>query len=482
MTRPLVFQRFFALVGACLLIVALTFGALAQKRGIDGGESAGDPYRPGGGNSGYDVGHYDLALHVDPGRKTIRGTAGITLTPTDTLRTFTFDLAGYEVSSVTIDGVAAGFTRPERKLKLTPDAPLPAGQPVTVQVIYAGKPKTTEKTGRLWFRRGGALVSTRTNGASTLFPSNDHPSDKATFAFDLYTPRMSVAIANGQLREQSFPDAGTARYEWSETESFPTYAAVVAVGRFRLQEQQSAEGLPILNAFPSTQAFTRKSPLRKQVKKLSRRFGRQGEVALVLEGYFGPYPYASIGAIVPPIEGLEPIEAAGRPTYPGVRKVLGDRDFEQLVAHEIAHQWFGNAVTPTTWQDIWLNEGFATYGELLWIAEKRGVPIGSLFARKSNVFGYYPEMKRPPGDPGPDHLFSVTVYNRGALTLEALRRTIGGDDAFYDVLRTYVDESRGGNATTEEFIAVAEHISGQDLDELFQRWLYEEGLPELPPE
>jgi aminopeptidase N len=109
------------------------------------------------------------------------------------------------------------------------------------------------------------------------------------------------------------------------------------------------------------------------------------------------------------------------------------------------------------------------------------VPIGSLFARKSNVFGYYPEMKRPPGDPGPDHLFSITVYNRGALTLEALRRTIG-DDAFYDVLRTYVDESRGGNATTEEFIAVAEHISGQDLDELFQRWLYEEGLPELPPE
>jgi aminopeptidase N len=175
------------------------------------------------------------------------------------------------------------------------------------------------------------------------------------------------------------------------------------------------------------------------------------------------------------------MEAAGRPTYPGVKAALKSQGFQQLIAHEIAHQWFSDLVTMATWQDIWLNEGFATYGELLWIAESQNLPIGSLFARDSPYFGYFEGMNRPPGDPGAADVFNVTVYNRGALTLEALRRTVG-DATFYAILREWVERNRGENVTTADFIALSEETSGQQLDAFFQTWLYAWGLPSLPPD
>ncbi len=201
----------------------------------------------------------------------------------------------------------------------------------------------------------------------------------------------------------------------------------------------------------------------------------------VLEQYFGPYPYSTIGAIVTTDGRPEAMEAAGRPTYPGVKAALKSQGFQQLIAHEIAHQWFSDLVTIETWQDIWLNEGFATYGELLWIADSQNLPIGSLFARDSRYFGYFEGMDRPPGNPGAANVFNVTVYNRGAMTLEALRRTVG-DATFYAILREWVDRYRGENVTTADFIALAEEMSGQQLDAFFQTWLYEWGLPSLPPD
>jgi aminopeptidase N len=205
----------------------------------------------------------------------------------------------------------------------------------------------------------------------------------------------------------------------------------------------------------------------------------QGDMITVLEQYFGPYPYSSIGAIVTTDGRPEAMEAASRPTYPGVKAALKSKGFQQLIAHEIAHQWFSDLVTMETWQDIWLNEGFATYGELLWVAESKNLPIGSLFAPDSPYFGYFEGMNRPPGNPGAADVFNVTVYNRGALTLEALRRTVG-DATFYAILREWVDRYRGQNVTTADFIALSEEMSGQQLDAFFQTWLYEWGLPSLP--
>lgn len=370
-----------------------------------------------------------------------------------------------------MDGVPARFEHVDKKLRVEPQQPLAEDRAAVVSVDYEMGPRpSSSRTGWIWFRGGGALFSPQPSGAGTLFPSNDHASDKATFVFDLTTPRGTTAVANGLPSDLPDPGPGLTRVAWSEPNPFPTYAAVVAVGRFKVVRETGADGLPIINALPPEEAG-----------KLTQRLARQGEIVSVLEDHFGPYPYSSIGAIVTPESRPDAMEAASRPTYPGIKWALNGKDFEQVVAHEIAHQWLGNAVSFESWRDIWLSEGFATYGELLWIAHKRGVPIETLFERDSNVFGYYRSMKTvPPGDPGPNRLFNVSVYNRGALTLEALRRKVG-DEAFYEILRTYTDRYRGANATTEDFISLSESISNQDLDSFFDRWLYEKGLPPLPP-
>ena len=147
---------------------------------------------------------------------------------------------------------------------------------------------------------------------------------------------------------------------------------------------------------------------------------------------------------------------------------------DQILLHELAHQWVGDAVSPATWKDIWLNEGFATYAEWLWL-ERTGGPAAADSARRYEGAA---ELDPPPGDPGPDELFSGPVYIRGGMTLQALREQVG-DDHFFEILRTWIDEHRDSTASTEDFIALAEEISGDQLDELFQTWLYDAGLPDL---
>lgn len=477
----------------CLLLpLSLAGQAVAWQAPVNGEASAGDPYFPSLGNSGYDAGHYNVALTIDKKKRVVRGTTTVELTPAVDLLSFTFDLVGFDVSAVTVNGTPAAFDRPPDKLRVTPQTPLSAGVAASVQVTYSGRPTGEGLAGWYWSKAEGALYSPQPAGASRLFPCNDYPSDKATFTFDVTTRRGIAAIANGLLQNTPVRDGNWIRSTWSEPESFPTYGAVVAVGRFRLIYGTTSSGLPVVNAFPKKthQKKAKKHGKHRKhrsgvpanaAKRLGQRVAPQGDIISVLERYFGPYPYSTIGAIVTTDARPEAMEAAGRPTYPGVKEALKSKRFQQLVAHEIAHQWFSDLVTMATWQDIWLNEGFATYGELLWIAESRNLPIGSLFARDSPYFGYFEGMNRPPGNPGAADVFNPTVYNRGAMTLEALRRTVG-DATFYAILREWVDRYRGQNVTTADFIALSEEMSGQQLDAFFQTWLYEWGLPSLPPD
>ena len=147
------------------------------------------------------------------------------------------------------------------------------------------------------------------------------------------------------------------------------------------------------------------------------------------------------------------------------------------MAHELVHQWFGNSVSVENWKDIWLAEGFATYGEWLWLEHAEGP--GAAEAAVRNAYRELPVQHIPPGNPQANDLFNGSIYVRGGLTLEALRRRVD-DETFFRILRTYLDRYKYGNASTDDFIAVAEEVSGEDLSAFFDAWLLGEELPPIP--
>lgn len=207
-------------------------------------------------------------------------------------------------------------------------------------------------------------------------------------------------------------------------------------------------------------------------------FARQPEIIGFLGDNFGPYPFSTGGGIVDDVQGLGfALETQTRPIY--ARDFFTDpQSSDTVVVHEIAHQWYGDNVALARWQHIWLNEGFASYAEWLW-SEKEGLGTAQ------EVFGFWDQAIPPDdpfwsvviGDPGPDQLFDFSVYIRGAMTLHTLRLTVG-DEAFFDIMKTWAATNAGGNVTTDEFIALAESISGQDLGSLFETWLFTSGKPD----
>lgn len=201
---------------------------------------------------------------------------------------------------------------------------------------------------------------------------------------------------------------------------------------------------------------------------------RQPEIIRFLESRFGRYPFSTAGGVVDDEDTGFALETQTRPVYsPGFWE-FGSGD--DVVVHEIAHQWYGDHVAVARWRNIWLNEGFATYAEWLWRAEE-----GIETEQEAFDFFYNEIPLNDPfwslriGNPGPNHLFDGPVYVRGAMTLHALRSKIG-DDAFFRVLRTWASDE--GNGTTGQFIRLAEQVSGRQLDPLFRAWLFTSGRPD----
>ncbi|MPZ97435.1 MAG: hypothetical protein GEU96_21600 [Propionibacteriales bacterium] len=205
---------------------------------------------------------------------------------------------------------------------------------------------------------------------------------------------------------------------------------------------------------------------------------RQGEIIEFLSDRFGAYPFESAGGIVDDAELGFALENQTRPIYS--QDFFIDPEFgDAVVVHELAHQWYGDSLAVAAWQHIWLNEGFATYAEWMWSEEEGLATAQEIF---DDLYGIPPDdpfWALVIGDPGPDSLFEFPNYARGAMTLHQLRLAVGDDD-FFRILRRWADRNEGGNVTTDEFIALAERVSGQQLDALFEAWLFTPGRPALP--
>ena len=467
---------------SCLLTISCADGAsskaVPESRRVPGSEGAagiGDQYFPKSGNGAYDITHYDLRIRYTPSGRAIRAVATLDLQPGKRLASFNLDLVGLTVDRITIDGARARFERTGSELTILPRQPLRRDQAVRTTIRYHGVPQPVidpaeenpdDAVALGWIRsRGGDVyVVSEPTGASTWFPSNDHPADKATFTMAFDVPDNVSVASNGTL-EAGPVRQGRRVWNWEMAQPMATYLATVVIAPMREQRTQSGAGIPIRNFFPPG-----------SYDDAVRNFAPTGAMIDYFSGQFGPYPFDVYGAVTVNHELGYALETQTLSLF-GSDMVGTDLDAELTVAHELAHQWFGNSVGIAHWSDIWLNEGFATYAQMLWQAHRD--PEFDLDEDLAELRAGAEKVLTRPRDPGRDQLFSTAVYARGALTLHALRTTVG-DDTFFAILREWTKKYRYGTATTEDFIAVAESVSGRPLGDFFAAWLDGDAVPPLP--
>ncbi|WUH96044.1 M1 family metallopeptidase [Streptomyces sp. NBC_00433] len=458
-------------LSACLAGAALA--CLLSCSGGGGTPSAGAPglgdrLFPAAGNGGYDVTHYGLDLSYDPGSGRLSGTAVITATATQDLSRFNLDLAGLTVGRVGVDGHPARATRSGTELTVRPAGTLRRGASFETTVAYAGVPRLlTDPDGSHegWFRTDdGALALGEPVGSMAWFPGNDHPSDKAAFDLAMSVPQGLTAVSNGEPAGTR-TTAGRTSFRWHSAAPMATYLATVGIGHFTVTRSRTPDGVPLYTAVdprsddPRTAAALRRMP----------------EILDWESGLFGSYPFGSAGAVVdhlpPGLVGYA-LETQNRPVFPGD----GDGpavDVPTLV-HELSHQWFGDSVTPGSWQDMWLNEGFATYATWLWQEREDGVPVSRSAAA---AFADPAAWAFPPATPPTAADVSAQpVYDRGALVLYQLHQALG-DAAFAKLLRGWPAAHFHGNATTADFTAYCAGLTTRDLKGLFATWLYGTARP-----
>ena len=453
-----------ARAGLITVVLALAAALPAQAAGGGGGSGfgspgLGDPFFPLAGNGGSDVGPYGLALDYTPATGNLDATAVIQARATQSLARFDLDLRGFDVTRLLVDGRPASYRRAGQELIVTPRRALQHGADFTVLVRYAGVPEViTDPDDSIegWVPTAdGAFVVGEPQGAPGWFPANDNPQDKATFDMAITVPDGLTALGNGALAGR-FSHGGRTTWVWHEGDPMATYLATATNGRFTLT-QTRVGGIPVYNAVDPTLA-AELGPLLDEVPDIVRFFS----------ALYGPYPFNAAGAIVDdaPDVGYA-LESQTKPNFAFVPD-------ETTLVHELAHQWFGDAVTLRQWPDIWLHEGFAEWSEWIW-AERHGGPTAQQSFEEVFNDDDPAIWDPPPGRvPSAAELFSDSVYDRGAMTLQALRVEVG-DATFFRILREWFAKHRYGNATTADLIALAERDSHRNLRGFFRLWLDKPG-------
>jgi aminopeptidase N len=442
-----------------------TDAAPDAETGTVGAAGFGDDYFPTYGNGGYDVGSYDIDLTWDPTSGTIEATTTITATATQDLSSFNLELSDLTATSIEVNGAPATFSAKGLELTVTSAELLAEGDEFTAVIAYGGEPKPQPGKAGIpggWFRdpKRGVMVFGEPEGAASWYPVNDHPMDKALYTIRVTAPSDLTVAANGVEKSRTVAGANTV---WEFAPKFPqsSYLTTIVIGDYTVVDGgTSASGVPIRNVFPND-----------RVTELTKAFDTQPQMIDVLESWFGPYPFEVYGSAV-----ADNIQIGGALEVQTLSLYDSYATDELIIVHELAHQWYGDSVGLVKWQDIWLNEGFASYSEQLWQESLDPTyDITADFELTASQMGS--ELDLPPGDPGAVDLFAGSVYIRGGMTLHALRLAIG-DDNFRTLLQTWSSTYEYGSATTDQFIAMAEKISGQQLDALFEEWLFTRGLPD----
>ncbi|WP_329137640.1 M1 family metallopeptidase [Streptomyces sp. NBC_01476] len=441
-------------------------------------QPAADPYFPASGDVRYRVHRYELALDYRPVSNRLKGTARLSaVAGQDPLREFALDLApGFRLGGVLVDGRDAHYTHRAGKLRVRPAKALEPGAAFTAEVRYTGNPTPVRSPwGGLGWEEltDGALVASQPVGAPSWYPCNDRPADKASYQISVTAPSPYTVVVSGRLLARTTRASSTT---WVYEQAAPTssYLVTVSIGRYETVRLTGPAG----GFDPRRPVPQRAYVPARLVPEFTVDFGRQTRMMDFFEDVFGAYPFEEYAVVVADEELDVPVEAQGLATF-GTNHLGGKRHSERLIAHELAHQWFGNSVSIADWRHIWLNEGFAKYAEWLW-SEHSGGPTAAAHAAAAHALLARQRQDLRLDDPGRRLMFDDRLYDRGGLTVHALRRALG-EGTFFRMIKGWSVIHRHGVVTTASLAAHAQQYTSLPLDGLFAAWCRRTALPPLPP-
>jgi aminopeptidase N len=419
---------------------------------------------------GVDIVHYDIALALTDTSDSIAGTTRIHVRMrNDNVSGMRLDFAGMQVDSLQVQGVLRSFSLRDGSLSFDFGRKYARGEVVIIAVRYHGKPEQGLMIGRNKYGRRVFFAENWPDSAHHWFPSIDHPSDKATVQVTVTAPQKYDVVSNGTLVQISLLPDGRKRTRWIEQKPIPTYCIVIGAAEFSVARGPRVNGVPI-----SWYSYPEDS------SDAARKFSRTSSAVKYFSSLIGPYPYEKLAQVQATISfgGMENSsvifyqESLFRETPTS----------EFPLPHEIAHQWFGDSVTASDWDQLWLSEGFATYFEAMFYEHTDGPgSLKQIMAdHAENLIHSKPACTQPVIDPTQTDLMqklNPATYQKGAWILHMLRRMLG-DASFFRGIRRYYSLYAGGNASSEDFQKAMEAVSGIPLDVFFKQWLTQPGWPE----
>jgi aminopeptidase N len=484
--------RVTAIVAAVGVLIAIATPSSASVAPSPGAAGLGDRLQPRLGNGGYDVLHYDVHLRYATSHPSqpLDGNETILARATQSLSRFDLDWAGDEVGAVSVNGAPAVFRKKGQELVVTPRDPLPDGKTFTVGVRHFTATPTRisshDSSVAFFVTPDGSATAGQPYYEHLVYPSNDHPRDKATFTFTIDVPAGEDAVANGVLAGHSTHD-GRAIWKYEMSQPMATELTQLAVGHWDISTPVRHAGVTFRDVTAPSLTDVMQPALALEPGHLD-----------WLQARLGPYPFDTYGLLVVnnnvgfALE-TQTLSMFGHDFFTKYGKGVWD----PTMLHEMTHQWFGDSVSPYAWSDLWLNEGHASWYEFTY-AESTGQleedtefypdPQGyatleglmrAVYAHGDQWRHDFGPVAAPIAGRDVDLLFSLNVYHGGALVLYALRQKIGAA-AFHEVERTWLRRYRGRSASTDDFIALASEVSGRHLKGFLRDWLYGETTPPMP--